>query len=319
MKNENRVLEVINRYKTLLGFGLLFNRIKKLCGTSNGKIYPSLTLDQNGNHTPVAMSTALYSISILHEITNQCFDYWGVYEFKYGVASSLIDSNVRVKSELDDILVELIKSCWDQILHFGGAAAQEKTKNVKMWELVKGNIIISENFIRRLKPYLVSPKTIEKRNSKVSSNEYEIYFDQLNELLSNDAKKLFILLNATNNHSKFKSVYSEISNFISRLSNGNHNLIKKKVHQIFQEYDKFILAQLDFNVDFQVESLEINMDLNEIYRNVFLNSENFIEDLTNKNVNPDKIKKVVEIIEKLYREYALSLNDLKFLDQLVNR
>ena len=50
----------LGRYKTLIGFGLLFQRIYKLCGTAKGKAYPSLTIDPiSGSHSPVALSTAL--------------------------------------------------------------------------------------------------------------------------------------------------------------------------------------------------------------------------------------------------------------------
>jgi hypothetical protein len=128
-----------------------------------------------------------------------------------------------------------------------------------------------------------------------------------------------MLLNATSNQTKFKAVNIEISNFLSRLSNGNQNLIKKKVQQIFKEYENFVLAQFDFNVDFNVETLEIGMDLNEVYQHAILSSEDFIENIRNKNFPVNQTKKLIEIIEKLYREYALSLNDLKFINESINQ
>lgn len=306
----------INQYKSLLGFGLLFNRIKKLCGTSNGKVYPSLTIDNNGNHAPVAMSTALYTISYLHYISKGCFDYWGVYEYKYGVVNSLINSNNRIESKLDDILVQLIKLSWGQILHFGGAAAQEKTKGLKMWEDVKNSIIIPEEITTNLKPYLVSNSISEKRNSKVATNEYEVYFEQLNDLLVDNGRRLFILQSATSNSSVYKSVNTDITNFINKLLNASHNLPKNKTNTIFQCFEKFQTSNYDFNIELDSTVLDVKIDFINLYKEIFVNADSFIETLIATKVDDKIIKKVKDIVEKLYREYGLSLSDLKYLNDL---
>ena len=131
MENKNFKRDEINisNLKTLIGCGLIFKRIKKLCGTSNGKIYPSLIRDLNtGEHVPVAMSTAIYTCSYAIMITNGRLDYWSFYNYKHKVCESIINSSERINSELDSILIELIKACWKQIAEFGGAAAQERTK-----------------------------------------------------------------------------------------------------------------------------------------------------------------------------------------------
>ena len=78
MNNKNFQREDIdfNNYKNLIGLGLLFKRVKKLCGTANGIVYPSLTIDPNTKtHAPVAMSTAIYTTSLIHKITNGKLDY----------------------------------------------------------------------------------------------------------------------------------------------------------------------------------------------------------------------------------------------------
>lgn len=307
----------INEYKSLLGFGLLFNRIKKLCGTANGKIYPSLTIDNNGNHAPVAMSTSLYAISYLHILTDECFDYWGVYENKFGVVKSILNSTVRTNSDLDDILVELIERCWEQILHFGGASAQEKTKDVKMWELVKENIIIPVALKNKFKTFLISKEVSEKRKSKVVSDEYEVYFEQLNELLKSNGKKLFLLQNATSNLSAYKSVNLDISNFIVKLNNGYHNLPKNKTSLIFECLEKYKLSQYNFDIEFESNNFNLEIDFNKLYKVAFLNSETFISSLEELNLSKDIVKQVSDIIEKLHREYGLSLNDFKFIGDFV--
>jgi hypothetical protein len=74
----------------------------------------------------------------------------------------------------------------------------------------------------------------------------------------------------------------------------------------------------DFNVEFIVEGLDINLDLNEVYQIAFLNSEDFIENLRINNFPEIDVKKLIDITEKLYREYALSLNELKYLYQKIS-
>ncbi len=308
----------INQYKTLVGFGFLFNRIKKLCGTSNGKIYPSLTIDNNGNHAPVAMSTALYTASYLHQITEGKFDYWGIYEYQYGLVNSLINSNNRVESKLDDLLVELIKKCWEQILRFGGASAQEKTKGITMWNDVNRNIVLSSEYKTKLKQYLISESTYEKRISHGTSNEFEQYFDQLNELLKNNAANLKILKDATSNLSKYRSSHLEISNFLVKLSKGTTTLTKSKTLSIFKILVEVQLAQYNFDSIVVNNDLDINLDLNKIYKSAFSNSELFIEKLNEKKIDAESITKASDIIEKLYREFGVSLDDLRFINKYVN-
>ena len=84
-KDFKRKEMTIGRYKTLVGFGLLFSRARKLCGTKAGKDYPSIISDSS-----VGMATTIYAMSYLHYITDGCLDYWGIYENNDYINESLL-------------------------------------------------------------------------------------------------------------------------------------------------------------------------------------------------------------------------------------
>ena len=113
-KNFKKLEITQGRYMTLIGFGLLFQRIYKLCGKANGRSYPSLTKDPNtGIHLPVALSTSIYTMSYLHMVTEGRLDYWSIYNYKHGVCTSLM-SKERVESDFDILLEQIIILCWKQ-------------------------------------------------------------------------------------------------------------------------------------------------------------------------------------------------------------
>src|SRR5690606_16549531 len=138
-KNFKRKEITISKYKTLVGYGLVFTRIRKLCGTKNSRAYPSIIGDSS-----VAMATTIYATSYLHFITKGCFNYWEIYDFKYGLCESL-QSKERIITPLDEVLVKIIKACWKQIAVFGGTSAQEQTKKQACWDFVRSNISLDDD------------------------------------------------------------------------------------------------------------------------------------------------------------------------------
>ena len=185
MNNTNFQREDINfnNYKSLIGLGLLFKRVKKLCGTAKGKVYPSLTIDPITNtHAPVAMSTAIYTTCLIHKITNGKLDYWGFYNFEYNIVKA-INSNDRIDSDLDSVLEKLIKLTWSQIAKYGGAAAQEKTKTLECWNFVKTNILVSNDIYLELEQFSISENEKIKRSSYIENSEDFNYFTNVKLLL----------------------------------------------------------------------------------------------------------------------------------------
>lgn len=318
-KNFKRKEIKISNLKTLIGCGLIFKRIKKLCGTSNGKIYPSLIRDLNtGEHVPVAMSTAIYTCSYLHMITNGRLDYWSFYNYKHKVSESIINSSERINSELDSILIELIKACWKQIAKFGGAAAQERTKSEACWSYVKKNISISDSLVDKIDEFKISKEEYVLRNSEIDNNEDFNYFNHLHTLLKGNGKILVDLYEYTRNNSEYISEKSTLKNLLNRVENKDKILQVKRVavaNNIFKDFQNngflFINSKINSN----------DLNINKLYDRIFKDPDSFkVELLDFACSNEEKLleneelhNKITELIDKYYIQYGLSINDLNFL------
>lgn len=312
----------LGRYKTLLGSGLLFKRIHKLCGTAKGKSYPSLTIDLNtGDHVPVAMSTALYTAAYIQMITKGQLDYWSFYNYEHDLCRA-INTKERINSSLDRLLEKIIKVCWSQIAKFGGAAAQEKTKSVECWNFVKENTFLPEKVIVELKTFTISKKEKEKRESVVSNDEDLNYFNHLTILLGNKGHLLSSLLNISNNETRYFSEKQTVSNFIKKINKNVFLLSQKKVADIYFFYEGLSNAGFAFEDSFE-DSIETSIRFSEIYENIFKNKDEFLEKFYNyifkDEVHFDENEKlynnIKEIIDKYYREYGLSIDDFTLLEK----
>ena len=317
MNNKNFQREEINfnSYRNLIGLGLLFKRIKKLCGTSGGKVYPSLTIDPiTKTHAPVAMSTAIYTTTILHKITKGKLDYWGFYNYKYMLAKS-INSKDRIENDLDKILEKLIKLTWNQIAKFGGAAAQEKTKTLECWNFVKSNISISDDILKKLEQFSIDDKERNKRSSLIENTEDSDYFDGLSLLLSNGGSILNKLQEITNTNGEFIGEKRTILNFIKKIER-DLLLPMKRVNEIRIFYEMLVEKGFDFKPI--KGNLTRELDLKNIYKKIFKNKDLFLEKLyencfddeTLFDENEKKYSEIKDIIEKYYREYGLSIEDI---------
>ena len=230
-ENDFQTKEItLGSYKTLVGFGMLCQRARKLCGTKKSKEYPSIIGDSS-----VGMATTIYAMAYLHFITKGCLDYWGIYDFKYGVCNSIITKN-RIESELDNIIESVIKASWKQIEIFGGSSAQEQTKNVKCWEYVKKNIAISNSVTKQLEDFCITLKEKESRESEILNEEDVNYFSALNILLEKNAYILIQLLEISSRQSDFKSESTMIKNQIKKIRSTNSILTKKRVKIIYDFY-----------------------------------------------------------------------------------
>ena len=313
----------LGRFKTLIGFGILFSRIYKLCGKANGRSYPSLTIDpQTGKHSPVAMSTAIYTMSYLHMISNGCIDYWSIFDYRYGLCNSLL-SKERFDSSLDHLLEKVIISCWHRIYDFGGSASQEQSKKKACWEYVKTNLKIENEDLKILKLYQITVDEKNKRDLLVIENENESYFDSLNLLLKNNAYNLQLLTKYAELRSEYLKERQLTSNHIKKIKAKTQILTKKKINEIVSFHNK--LKSLgysfdSFNNDFNIE---INLPFIEIYNNIIKNPEYINSLMKNKietsgdvsreedYISPNVVK---EIMDKLDREYGLSIEDFEKLN-----
>lgn len=317
-----------NSYKKLIGVNLLFKRIKKLCGTSNGVTYPSLTIDPiTKKHAPVAMSTAIYATTLVHLITKGRIDYWGIYYNKYNLCKSIYENpknkNERINSDLDYILEKIIVECWLLIAEYGGAAAQEKTKSNLCWNFVKSNFKLSNDLLEELNKFCIRKEELVKRESEIDLNEDSGYFFKLNELLEGNGNKLYQLLNITNTYSEFKIERQTISNFIKKIANNSLLPIKK-----VEEIHNFLIKMKNEGFSFETNKsnlLEYDMNFVDIYNSIFKEKNTFIKKMYNDCYNEEVISKekestyneTIEIIDKFYREYGLSISELKRLNDII--
>ena len=320
-KNFNRIEIKISSLKTLIGCGLIFKRIKKLCGTSSGKMYPSLIKDLNtGEHVPVAMSTAIYTASYLHMITEGKLDYWSFYNYNHGVAESITNSKERFNSELDDIFIDLIKACWKQIATYGGAAAQERTKSELCWNYVKGNLSVSNSLRKKIDKFIISDEEYDLRLSEIDNNEDFNYFKSLNLLLENKGNILVNLCDYTNNNSEYFSEKSTLTNLLKKVQNKDKLLQIKRISNVSNIYEDFVKNGFVFTENNQ-GSLEFDIDINLLYDRIFKDIESFKIELYNFACSDDEkldeneklYDQIMVIIDSYYMQYGLSINDLDFL------
>ena len=324
MNNTNFQREDINfnNYKSLIGLGLLFKRVKKLCGTAQGKVYPSLTIDPITNtHAPVAMSTAIYTTCLIHKITNGKLDYWGFYNFEYNMVKA-INSNDRIDSDLDSVLEKLIKLTWSQIAKYGGAAAQEKTKTLECWNFVKTNILVPNDIYLELEQFSISENEKIKRSSYIENSEDFNYFTNVKLLLNNGGIILQELSDISTTNIEYLSERKTISNFIKKIER-NLLLPIKRVEEIKNFYEMLIDKGFKFEKNDKGNLIK-DLNLKDLFNNIFKDKDQFLMKLYEScfenellfDENEKKYSEIKDIIEKYYREYGLSIEDIYKLNSL---
>jgi len=261
------------------------------------------------------MSTAIYTTALIHKITCGQLDYWGFYDYEYMLAKA-INSKDRINSDLDLILEKLIKLTWNQIAKFGGAAAQEKTKTLECWNFVKSNISISDDIYKKLKQFSISVEEKIKRSSFIENSEDSDYFDGLSLLLNDGGIILQKLQEIANTNGEFISEKRTISNFIKKIQRGLL-LPMKRVEEIKNFHELLIDKGFNFEQNGKGELIK-ELSLSDIYNKVFKNKDLFLEKLYEScfddevlfDENEKKYSEIKDIVEKYYREYGLSIEDI---------
>jgi hypothetical protein len=318
-------------FKTLIGFGLMFKRIYKLCGTASGKmdLYPSRIIDfSTGQHVPVAMSTAIYTAAYIHKISKGRLDYWSFYEYKHNLCYSVNSpiskekTNKRINSDLDEIFESFIDSIWIQIAAFGGAAAQEKSKKKECWDFVVENTQISEEILTRLMDFTISKNELEKREMLDANDDDFNYFNSLDSLLSNNGIVLNKLLEISMVNSEFLDKKNTISNLIKKIKQGDKILPLKRIKETHEFYEKLKDMGYDFD-DFTGTILNHKFDFRELYEEIFKRKNEFIDKYYNSYTggtlseeNERNYKKIKEVIDNYFIAYGVSIDDLVFLQKV---
>jgi hypothetical protein len=307
-----------SQFKDLIGFGLLFKRARKLCGTKTNKEYPPIISDSS-----VGMATTIYAMSYLDKITDGLIDYHKFYELGSKVAGSLLKSERRINSDLDKILEHFIIRTWDQIAAYGNTSAQEQTKKLECWDYVQNNIKIDEFIMESLKPY----KLHEKREFNLKSDE-EVFFEALEYLLRNKCQKLNAINQIVLIDNQYALYKTPIKNLISRLREGISILSFPKINEIYKlgkelEGKGMVLG----STKDQIEISNINFSL--IYKTFFEAKEDYNENLNalifdkfSENsifdILTDKLNKSKEILEEFdLNNLGITRSDLDFLDSFL--
>ncbi len=306
MKFKNKPLLTISNFKTILGFGQVYKRARKVCGTVSGREFPSIISDPN-----VGMATAIYAMSYLEFITKGLFDYHSIYDQKVDV------------SELDSIMKTIIKKCWEQIDKYGGLYARDRTKTEECWKFVKDKVELNKNTLDKIEQYCISTKEQKKRESNDISEE-EYYFRNLNFLLSNKGKVLFSMLDIANSDNDFFKYRILLKNTIERITNKSVEITLLRLKDLITFKDK--LSDYDFN-GISKFSQKINVDFLKLYDKVFKSRSDFfnnLEKLVETKTGDDfekhmaLLEETKELVDKFDLYTGLSISDLERLEQILN-
>jgi hypothetical protein len=308
----------LGNFKTLIGFGILFNRIRKLVGTKTGKEYPSLIDDSS-----VGMATTIYAATYFHLLTEGKFDYWAIYNHEYNVVASLITKE-RVKTEIDEILIHFILESWNRLKQFGKTSTQEKSKSLECWLYFKNTFKLKNEIKELLSAYLISSETKKFRENYNLKNDDKSYFEKLSLLLINKGRLLKNLENISSRESNYKVQNSKVNNFIRRIENGELPLVKNKVFEIVEFYNTIIEKGYNFDDEFTININ--NIDCLKIYETIIkdLNSfQNMLENYITRDENTFKSKSILidefsQVKIKIERDHGLSFKDLELLFSLTN-
>jgi hypothetical protein len=232
-----------NYVKTLIGFGMLFNRARKVCGRKRSKEFPSIIDDPS-----VGMSATIYAMAYLHYYTNGSFDYHVVFDKHYDV------------DHFDQMLKEVILGVWSPMVEFGGLSVQEQSKKIGCWDVVRSKTKLSIDIQNSIQSYCLDKKAIDERTRSELVIDFE-YFMMLDKIMTNDNVLLSKMsMSARNFYKQYIPFVSEIQESFEI----PQNVVRKVALQKLIEFKNSIREFKNLNNDRfnSVEKLvELDTDL----------------------------------------------------------
>ena len=323
-KNFKKPVMTENNFKTLVGFGVVFRRIRKLVGKAKGKEYPPL-IDDEG-FTSVGLSTGVYSSTMFHLLTKGRIDYFKIYNHEYKLVNSLIERE-RIDCELDSFLEKIIKESWKHLKAFGGTAVQENSKKESCWNYFEKNFSLDVNIEKDLEDFLISKEEKERRESVEIKNDFQEYFNGLNELTNKNPQILQEMLDISSRETKYREHKSKIKNLINKIISRDFILTQNRIQDVIDFKRSLNLNEASSNTKKSINDILIPINLDEIYDIVFKDFESFSnkiedsifnDDEKNFNLNIESLEKIKDIYEKLDIEEGLSVIDLEELNEVIN-
>ena len=163
----------------------------------------------------------------------------------------------------------------------------------------------------------------EKRDSTNLQDEDKSYFDALETLLDSKARILQLMARISNNQIDYLKERVLLQNQLKKITSKDQILTKKKVEECFNFYTKLVSEGFKLNEIIENSSFEFNISFTTIYNKIFKNRKEYLQNFENFileneydfELNDYLYTEVKEIIEKLDREYGLSLNDFEILER----
>jgi hypothetical protein len=305
MRQENKADVTDSRYKTLVGFGRLCERARKVTGKKNSKEFPPIISDPN-----VGMATSVYAMSFLHHITEGRLDYHAIF-----------NQNLKVE-DFDAILKSIIKRVWEQIYQFDKVYTRDKTKVEACWKFVLANTEVAPTILSKLERYLVSNAELELRDANAQTDEL-LYFNLLNDLSKNDFLLIGGLMDLVHTNRKFKRYSSAIDATVKRLIDQSMviplNLLKE-MREILDDVTKHKLS---------IEGkgfINIDIDFMMLCHEIFQRRHALLEDLELNNPHKsgtefDNYIKCLEDLRSLIDKFdiypGLSLDDMRRIQEIL--
>ena len=210
------------------------------------------------------------------------------------------------------------------VFKFGGAAAQEKSKEIGCWNYVKKNTKIDKTIIKELNTYCITEKEKTKREALNSSNENINYFKFLEEILENNGRILLNIFDVSKTQSNYLGEKATIKNFIKKIDNKTSLLRTNKVEEIYKFYKTLKNDGFDLEKKHDNE-ISISIDFTNIFNTIFKDKETFLENFENFvyekeedfEKNEQAYNNTKEIIDKFYREYGLTIQDFELLNKTI--
>jgi hypothetical protein len=305
MRQENKPEVTDSRYKSVVGFGMLCERSRKVTGKKNSKEFPPIIGDPN-----VGMATSVYAVSFLHYITQGRLDYHAIFNGTWKVES------------FDVILKSVIKRVWEQIYQFDKVYTRDKTKVESCWKFVMANTEVTPTVLNKIERYLISKAELEIREANGESEELQ-YFNILNSLTEKDCSLISGLNDLVTTNRRFKSHSSKIDAIVKRISDESI-LIPLS---LLKEIKEVINDVIKHNLSIQGKGYKnINLDFMRLSSDVFQRRHLLIETLELKasdqmghelEIYHRKIKELKDLIDKFDIYPGLSIGDFRKIQNIL--
>jgi hypothetical protein len=289
-------------FKTIIGFGLIFKRIRQLIGKKNGIQYPPIIEDSS-----VGMSTAIYSASVFHKLTQNRFSYHKLFDNDLNLTYALTERD-RVDTNLDNALIDIIQKVWNLMSKIGGTSVQEQSKkeefSSRLLEEFDFSIISNELAVHMMNQedynLFLASKTLHN----------ESYSEQLQYILECNCQKLTNAIEVCGRSIELKKHSTILKNFHGRILNGQSPLSGEKTRKVFE-----IIRSLEFT---GINLIELAGDI-EIPYEMNFNIESLVERALEINTHSNThVRDIYAILDDYEMNNGFTLNQLIKLTQILN-